>query len=153
MEIIFIKQTNCDKWTKNKMLKWQLCSSCVMEKNQIHDDEKSNSHFIHIKTGDLPFAQCWGNGPGRLRPGDLSGCCRWAWAGTNPCEWTSSCRRSRTPRSPEFLGCHLYLPPSQKVSFQLLILPTSCSHLSTQGGYRSTDLKQAHIFIPKNKYL
>lgn len=88
-----------------------------------------NVKFYFYKYGkdNLPFAQCWGNGLGRLCPSDLWGCCRWAWGGTNPCELTSSCRRSRTRRSLEFLACHLYLPPYGKVHkcFHLVILSQS----------------------------
>lgn len=69
---------------------------------------------IRRQTQCVPFVHSPGSGPGRWCPGDLCGCCRWAWGGTDPCGWTSSCRRSRTLQSPTSPGCRLYLPPTNR---------------------------------------
>lgn len=116
---------------KSKTLKWQLWL-CMTEKKEIQD---TSADILYGKA-DVPFARCWGTGTGRLGPSDLWGCCRWAWGGTNPCESTLSCRKSRTPRSPGFLGFHPYLPPSkhpQESAFRFQCSP-SHTHVSVHSG-------------------
>lgn len=70
------------------------------------------AHFPKLKTHKAsPFARFQRSVPGRLCPGGLYGCCRWASADTGLAESTSSCKRSRTRQSPKYPGYHLCLLP------------------------------------------